>query len=202
MKAQEMEQGFQKIWELFAETDERFKETDKKFKETDKKFKETDKKFKETEKELNTLFSKTDAKIEALTGKWGRFVEGLIAPAVTRLFHAWNIEVDRVYQRVKAYKNGAGLEVDILAVNGEYAVLIEAKSTLGVDDVREHIDRLEKFKMFFPEYADRKVVGAVAGIVIDEDADKFAYRNGLFVIAQSGEAVKILNDEQFRPKQW
>jgi predicted AAA+ superfamily ATPase len=174
MTVQEMEQGFQKIWELFAET----------------------------EQELHTLFSKTDAKIEALTGKWGRFVEGLIAPAVHRLFQAWHIEVDRVYQRVKAHKNGAGLEVDILAVNGEYAVLIEAKSTLGVDDVREHIDRLKKFKPFFPEYADRKVIGAVAGIVIDEDADKFAYRQGLFVIAQSGEAVKILNDEQFRPKQW
>jgi hypothetical protein len=25
---------------------------------------------------------------------------------------------------------------------------------------------------------------------------------GLFVMAQSGEAVKILNDEQFRPKHW
>ena len=188
MNVQEMEQGFQKIWELFAETDRNFKETDRKFQET--------------EQELHTLFSKTDAKIEALTGKWGRFVEGLIAPAVERLFQAWNIEVDRVYQRVKAHKNGVGLEVDILAVNGEYAVLIEAKSTLGVDDVREHIERLKKFKTFFPEYADRKVIGAVAGIVIDEDADKFAYRNGLFVIAQSGEAVTILNDAQFRPKQW
>jgi predicted AAA+ superfamily ATPase len=188
MNAQEMEQGFQKIWDLFAETD--------------RKFQETDRKFQETEKELNTLFSKTDAKINALTGKWGRFVEGLIAPAVQRLFHAWNIEVDRVYQRVRAYKNGDGLEVDILAVNGEYAVLIEAKSTLGVEDVRDHLARLQKFKAFFPEYADRKVIGAVAGIVIDEDADTFAYRQGLFVIAQSGEVVTILNDAQFRPKQW
>jgi predicted AAA+ superfamily ATPase len=170
MNVQEMEQGFQKIWELFAETDRKFKETDK--------------------------------RIGDITGKWGRFVEGLVAPAVERLFKAWHIEVDRVYQRVKAHKNGVGLEVDILAVNSEYAVLIEAKSTLGVEDVRDHLARLQKFKACFPEYADRKVVGAVAGIVIDEDADKFAYRQGLFVIAQSGEAVKILNDEQFRPKHW
>ena len=92
--------------------------------------------------------------------------------------------------------------MDILAVDSEYAVLIEAKSTLGVNDVRDHIDRLKKFKTFFPEYADRKVIGAVAGIVIDEEADKFAYRQGFFVIAQSGEIVKILNDEKFRPKQW
>ncbi|HID57281.1 TPA: DUF3782 domain-containing protein, partial [Candidatus Poribacteria bacterium] len=44
--------------------------------------------------------------------------------------------------------------------------------------------------------------GAVAGIVIEEEADKFAYRNGLFVIGQSGQAAKILNDEKFRPRFW
>ena len=181
MDVQEIEKGFQEIWKLFAETDRKFQETDE---------------------ELGKRFKETDAKIAALTGKWGRFVEGLIAPAVERLFQDWNIEVDRVYQRVKAHKNGHGLEVDILAVNGKYAVLIEAKSTLGVEDVRDHIDRLGKFKTFFPEYHDRKVVGAVAGIVIEEEADKFAYRNGLFVIAQSGEAVHILNDQTFQPKQW
>jgi hypothetical protein len=107
-----------------------------------------------------------------------------------------------VYQRVKAHKNGAGLGIDVLAVNGDYAVLIEAKSTLGVEDVRDHLERLAKFKGLFPEYSDRMVLGAVAGIVIDEDADKFAYRNGLFVIGQSGDAVKILNDDQFQPKKW
>jgi hypothetical protein len=68
--------------------------------------------------------------------------------------------------------------------------------------VREHLDRLGKFKAIFPEYADRKVVGAVAGIVIDEGADRFAYKHGLFVIAQSGEMVTILNDEDFHPTVW
>ncbi len=63
-----------------------------------------------------------------------------------------------------------------------------------------NIERLKKFKTFFPEYADRKVVGAVAGIVIDEKADTFAYRQGFFVIVQSGEIVTILNDEKFQPK--
>ena len=50
-----------------------------------------------------------------------------------------------------------------------------------------------------PEYADRKVIGAVAGIIIDEGADKFAYKIGLFVIVQSGETVKITNDDEFSP---
>ncbi|MGK7957213.1 MAG: DUF3782 domain-containing protein, partial [Crocosphaera sp.] len=44
--------------------------------------------------------------------------------------------------------------------------------------------------------------GAVAGIEIEEGADKYAYRQGLFVLAQSGETVNILNDEQFNPQAW
>ena len=43
-------------------------------------------------------------------------------------------------------------------------------------------------------------MGAVAGIVIDEGTDKYAYRQGLFVIGQTGEMVRILNDEKFKPK--
>ena len=38
-----------------------------------------------------------------------------------------------------------------------------------------------------------------SGIVIEE-ANKFAYRQGLFVIGQTGETVKILNDKTFKPK--
>ncbi len=61
---------------------------------------------------------------------------------------------------------------------------------------------MKAFKKFFPEYADRKAIGAVAGIDIDEGADKFAYRQGFFVIGQTGETVEILNDGKFQPKVW
>jgi predicted AAA+ superfamily ATPase len=125
-----------------------------------------------------------------------------LAPATERLFKERGIEVDTVYQRVKRRKNGDEMEVDILAINGEYAVLIEAKSTLKIEDVKEHLERLEKFKGFFPEYSQRKAVGAVGGIVIEEDSDKYAYRNGLFVIGESGDTAVILNDKGFQPKVW
>lgn len=82
------------------------------------------------------------------------------------------------------------------------ALLIEVKSTLTVEAVNEHLERLADFKNFFPEHPDKKIYGAVAGIVIDENADRYAYKQGLFVIAQSGEAVKVLNDEKFQPRAW
>ncbi len=202
IRFQETDRKFQETDKKFQETDREFQEIAIRFQETDRKFQETDKKIERTDALLQKLFKQTDKKVEELTGKWGRFVEGLIAPGVEQLFKKRNIEVNTVYQRVRRRKNGKEIEIDILAIDGQYAVLIEAKSTLGVDDVKEHLERLDKFKWFFPEYADRNILGAVAGIVIDEGADKFAYKSGLFVIAQSGESVKILNDGKFKPKQW
>ena len=181
MTQQELERAIQEVWALFRETDKRIERLSQ---ETDKKIAEV---------------SKT---VVALTGKWGRFVEGLIAPGTISMFKERGIEVEKVYQRVKAHKDGREIEIDILAINKEYAILIEAKSSLGISDVDEHIERLKAFKVFFPEYSDRKVVGAVAGITIEEEADRYAYRHGLFVIGQSGETVKILNDKKFRPKVW
>jgi len=177
MTQQELERAIQEVWALF---------------------KETDKKIAEVSKTAKLAFDS----VTALTGKWGRFVEGLIAPGTISMFKERGIEVEKVYQRVKAHKDGKEIEIDILAIDKEYAVLIEAKSTLGIEDIKEHIERLKIFKKFFPEYSDRKVIGAVAGIVIEEGADKFAYRQGLFVIGQTGETVKILNDKTFKPKIW
>lgn len=178
MTKKEMEKGFKEIWDLYRETDKRFKETDKKIE--------------------NTLKVVGD-----LTGKWSKFVEGLIAPAVEKLFKARGIVVDKVYQRVKTHRNGNTIEIDILAIDGKYAVLVEAKSTLKIEDVQEHEERLDTFKYFFPEYKDRNVIGAVGGISIEEGAERYAYKKGMFVIAQSGEeSVKIVNDKGFKPRMW
>ena len=191
MTTREMEKNVQELWKLFRETDRKFQETDRKFQERDSGL-----------DRLEKIVENTSRAVSDLTGKWSKFVEGIIAPAVERLFKERGIAVDKVFQRVKTHKNGDEMEVDILAINGEYAVLIEAKSTLKIEDVNEHVERLEKFKVFFPEYSLRKVVGAVGGIVIEEGSGRHAYRKGLFVIGQSGEAAVILNDKKFKPKVW
>ncbi len=195
--------------ETYEQLTKLFKETDKQIKETDKQIKETAIAFEETKKELQKGFDRTQKNVDQatmavnnLTGKWGNFVVGLVLPAVERLFKERGIEVTQIAQNIKSRKKGFEMEIDILAANGEYVALIEVKSTLKVDDVKEHIERLDKFKPAFPAYSDKKLVGAVAGIVIDSGADRFAYKNGLFVIAQSGDTVKFLNDNKFVPKEF
>ncbi len=207
----------EQLSKLFKETDRQFKETDKKFeemskeraeqsKETDRQIKESLRSFEEKLKEgfdrTQKIVDQTTMAVNNLTGKWGNFVVGLVLPATERLFKERGIEVTQIAQSVKSRKKGFEMEIDILAANGEYVVLIEVKSTLKVDDVKEHIERLDKFKPAFPAYRDKKIVGAVAGIVIESGVDRFAYKNGLFVIAQSGDTVKFLNDDKFVPKEF
>ena len=197
------------------ETDERIARTNR---ESDEKFnarialmnRETDERIARTNSESDEKFNKhlarmnreTNRQIGALVGKWGQFVEGLIAPGAVAMFRERGVMINRVFQRVSAQNNGSMMEIDILGVNGEYAVLIEAKSTLTVSDVEEHGKRMGIFKRFFPEYADKKVVGAVAGIVINKGVDVFAYKNGFFVIGQAGDAAAILNESEFLPRVW
>jgi hypothetical protein len=76
------------------------------------------------------------------------------------------------------------------------------KTKLSQQDVDEHLERLAKFKRLMPSYQNKKAFGAVAGIVVPDDIARYAYRKGLFVLAQSGETVIILNDDQFKPKVW
>ena len=194
------------IYEGFKETDLKFQKTERElkemFQETDLKFNELREERKEMDRLLTSKFLESKRLVDRLTGKWGAFVEGLVMPAVERLFSERGIELTQTLPRARAKQNGNALEIDILGVNKEYAVLVEVKSTLSVDDVDDHLERLQKFKKFFHQYKGYKIIGAVAGIVISESVERYATKKGLFVIGQSGDTVRILNDKDFKPNVW
>ncbi len=170
---------------------------------------DTDRKIKEMGARLSASSEATDRKIKEVTtaigrlgNRLGEFVEEMVRPAVVRLFQNRGIAVHQVFQRVYAERDGDAMEIDLLVVNSADAILIEVKSELKVDDVREHISRLSRFKKLCPQYAGFRVMGAVAGMVVPDDAARFAYRQGLFVLAQSGESVTLRNDANFQPSVW
>ncbi|MDJ0670403.1 MAG: DUF3782 domain-containing protein [Microcystis sp. M53598_WE2] len=201
------------VWKLLAELVEAQKETERCFQETERRFQETERVLKEqsleTERILKEQSLKTDRQITRLSqeignlgGKWGRFVENMVAPACETLFLNRQIPVHQVSQRVRKRLDGKTLEIDVLVTNENHVLVVEVKSSLSVDDVKELIKNLTEFRQFFPEYNHKQLYGAVAGIEIEEGADKYAYRQGLFVLAQRGENVAILNDTEFQPKTW
>ena len=95
-----------------------------------------------------------------------------------------------------------GIEIDLLVVNTTDAILVEVKSKLSQADVDEHLQRLSKFKRLMPRYGDVRAMGAVAAMVVPDEVARYAYRQGLFVLAQSGDSMVILNDAQFQPQGW
>ena len=197
------------VWRLLAELTTAQKETDRQLKEADQRFQETERLLKQKSQETEQQFRETDRKIREvnkqigdLGGKWGRFVENMVAPACETLFLKRGIPVHQVSQRVKKRLDGQTLEIDVLVTNENHILVVEVKSSLGVNDVKELKSDLNRFRQFFPEYAQKQLYGAVAGIEIEEGADRYAYRQGLFVLAQAGETVSILNNADFEPKNW
>ena len=156
----------------------------------------------QAQKETDRQIARLSKEIGNLGGKWGRFVENMVAPACETIFLNRGIPVHQVSQRVKKKLDGRVLEIDVLVTNENHVLVVEVKSSLGVDNVKELIKDLQEFKEFFPEYSQKQVYGVVAGIEIEEGADKYAYRQGLFVLTQSGENVVIVNGAEFQPKTW
>lgn len=186
--------NFEKVWQMFQETDRRFKETDRQFKETDRQFKETDRQFKETDKrlqKLNNLF----------TTQWGKLMESLIEPSCLKLFRERGIDIKKSYSNVKIeQENGFGNEFDIVLANGKEVVFIEVKTTMTVEKVNEFLEKLTRIRTWFPEYKDKTIYAAIAGVRYEESSDKYGYRKGLFVLTNTGEGIiKIANNKDFKP---
>jgi len=148
------------------------------------------------------IIKRLDKTLEGLTSRWGRFVENMVAPAVLRLFQEKGFQVQEVYQRVRSARGSRNLEIDILVVDDDVAIVVEVKSRLTQKEVRQVLNTLTHFKSSFPHYGNYRIYGAVAAIEIDKDVDTYAYHKGLFVIKQSGDSVTISNDEAFQPRIW
>jgi len=132
----------------------------------------------------------------------GEFVEAMVEPALVDLFRARGLDVSEVHRRVTSRRGGEAIEIDLLVVDGDTAVAVECKSRLTKEEVERHIERMNKIKRLLPKYADTQIHGAVAGMVVDDEAAEFAQNMGLWVLAQSGETVRLLNDNSFQPRVW
>jgi hypothetical protein len=153
-------------------------------------------------KKLSVDIKDVNTSVGRLSNRLGEFVEEAVRPSAVRLFRERGIDIHEVQQNVSAKRDGEALEIDLLVVNNKDVVVIECKSNLSIDDVNEHLERLEKVKRLLPRYNDCHILGAVAGMVIPENVAVFAIRKGLFVIGQNGEHLALRNDMSFRAKVW
>ena len=199
---------FRQVAEQMKETDSRmektFQETVGLMKENAEQMKETDRKIQKTAEQIE----QTNKDVGGLTSSIGNIIANMVKGNIVEKFQALGYDnLDDYCERKKFKNNKLGItgEVDLFLENGDIAILIEVKTTLETKDVRDHIERMEKFRRWVDARGvdKRRFVGAVAGAVVDGDAAEIAFQNGLYVIVQSGEAVEIMAPpEGFVPKKW
>ena len=167
-----------------------------------KRLSDSHEEFKAEQKVLQREIKDVNKSIGRLTNRLGEFVEEAVRPAAVKLFRERGIDVHEVQQNIVVKRDGEGLEIDLLVVNDKDTVAIECKSNLSIDDVNEHLERLEKIKRLIPRYKENRILGAVAGLVIPENVAIYAIRKGLFVIGQNGDHLELRNDMSFKATIW
>lgn len=177
-------------------------ETDRILKELSAEIKETSREIKEVQKETAREIKAVNTSIGRLSNRLGEFVEEAVRPSAVRLFRERGIDVHEVHQNVTSDREGSAFEIDLLVVNNQDVVAIECKSNLSIDDVNEHLERLEKIKRFLPDHVNKRISGAVAGMVIPANVATYAIKKGLYVIGQNGEHLELRNEKSFAAKTW
>jgi hypothetical protein len=134
------------------------------------------------------------------TSEWGKLIETIEDSGIIESFQKRGIALTEVGRRFESQKYGRHMKVDFMLFNFNETIVGKVRTTLKILDVKDFLDELKEFPMFFPRYKGSYTYGAIVGIRIEEEADKFAYRNGLFVLTVGGAGMlKMLNDEKFRP---
>jgi hypothetical protein len=185
---------FEDVWAMFQETDRKMQETAQQIKETDRQMKETDRKMQET-----------DRKIGELGNRFGELAEHLLRPNILEKFKALNYTFTRAGSDVEFFDRigNALTEVDVWLENGGFVMAVEIKSRLRKRDVEGHIRRMGILRAYLDERDDRrKLLGAVAAVVVTKDLRDYVPEKGFYLIEPSGDTVRITAPDGFTPKVW
>jgi len=209
---EQSEKEWRELREQFRETEQLIKSIARQQKETDRQMKERDIKYAREKRardaEYERMRKDLNNKIGKLGNRIGDIIENMVGGnALIRKFKKLDYKIER-HSRNVCFGHGLPKEmqgeVDLLLEDGNIAILVEVKTTLRTADARAHIERLEKYRRVADIKGDQRCfIGAVAGAVVEGDAQEFAHKNGMYVIVQSGEAVEIVQTpEGFKAKEW
>jgi len=198
-----------KLWEEEAKRREEWAEFRKGWEETKAMFDKSERQFAETKE----LFDRTDRKIEANNGEMGRLrnsfgevIEHLVAPGIEERFGnlGMNFDSGKATANMEIKEGGKVVaEADIWLENDQTILVVEVKAKVKIKDVSQHKKRLEKIRAMQNRYNDqRKIIGAIAGAVFGAEQRKLALDAGFFVIAQTGDTMKMDVPENFKPREW
>jgi hypothetical protein len=186
--------SFEKVWAMFQETDKQIRELSK----------ETDKQIRELSRETDKQIKELSKNIGGLSNAFGKWAEEMVSAKLWEKFKAIGYTFTRGGPMKFWEGERTAAQVDMLLENGDYAMPVEIKSDLSAEDVDEHVERIEKVRKQLDKRGDRrKLVGAVAGMVVSGKVQEYAQKKGLYVLVQSGDSVVLAETpEGFKAREW
>ena len=140
----QLEESQKKLRESQAETQRQLQESQKELRESQA---ETQKQMRESQKKTDKIIADLSKNLGGLGNSLGRFTEAMFATELWKKFADIGFTFTRQAPRMKFYENGKVLaEVDFFLENGIYAMLVEIKTELSINDVDEHLERIEKIR--------------------------------------------------------
>jgi len=187
-----------------------FKDEMRAFKDEMRAFKDEMREFKDEmlafKNEMREFKKEINKKWGDLANKMGTMAEDLVAPSVPRILRQivdcpdGQVESMAVHVRRLHPVDRREREFDVVAVCGEYVLINETKSRLNTGNVDDFIARMPEAREFFPEYSDKKFIGAIASLYVDESVVRYGERQGLIVLGFGEGVMEVLNSPGFRPK--
>ncbi len=132
---------------------------------------------------------------------FGRFTEGLFLPSLEKILIK-DFGLDTVAPRIQRRQNGSFVELDVLAYsNGgnNTAVVVEIKSKLRDDDIKEFLRQLSNFPKLFPEHKDKKLFGMIAAVGITAEQKAALEKLGIYVVRIKDDVFKVISSKKFKP---
>ena len=154
---------------------------------------------KETDRQVKEMFAETNASIRRISiefiGVTGHMVEGLVGSSAEKIFQEAGFDLhDRGKNLIRVLAPGnRQMEVDAMLGNESIVVPVEVKEHFTKKKVKRFLRKMEKFRDFFPECADKEVIAAIAAINYEAGADALAHDEGLLVIRVSSDDIFTLD---------
>ena len=157
-------------------------------------------------REMRKSAKQLNKQLGKLGGRYGEMVEYMVVPNLLKKFRKLGFVFDKAHQQTKIEdeNNRTIAEVDITLENGNKVMLVEVKSKPTTEDITDHVKRIEKIRAHADSKNDqRKLLGAVAGMVYNDDVKEFAMKNGFYIIEPSGKTFIITAPEgEYSPREW
>jgi len=133
-------------------------------------------------------------------------VRYVLLPCLAKKFREFGFEfAEYRYDIIITDKeNNIYTNIDASLGGGDKEMIIEVESEPTTDDIKKHIERMEKIRIHASRYTFKRIhLGAIMGVVINDNEKKFALESGFYLIEPLGEEFFITVPEgEYSPRVW